>query len=88
MKTKIVLVVQEGGSSGEFYVHAFNTVKEANANRRSCGKAAYRTSKPIVLPAPLTRVLLDFPGAEAEFYEVLKQVLTANLDILYPGEGT
>jgi len=82
MRKKIVLIVQEGGSSGEFYIHAHNTVKQANADRRSCAKGAYRTSEPIYVPEALTRVLDDFPGAEAEFYEVLKTVLTADLD--YP----
>ena len=78
----IFLVVQEGGSSTEMYVHTHDTKRQARADRRSCAKAAYRTSEPIKVPEVLTRILNDFPGAEVEFYEVLKTVLTADLN--YP----
>lgn len=82
---KIVLIIQEGGSSTEMYVHAHENLKQARADRRSCARAAYRTSEPIKVPEALSRVLQDFPGAEVEFYKVLEDVLKARLS--YPREG-
>lgn len=40
----IYLVVQQGGSSREFYVHTFDTVAYAEAYREECDGAAYNTS--------------------------------------------
>jgi len=75
----IVLVIQEGGSSTEMYVHAHENIRQANADRKSCAKGSYRTSEPIKVPEALSRVLQDFPGAEVEFYQLLETVLTAEL---------
>ena len=44
------VVVQEGGSTGEFYVHGFDTNKQAHNYRRSAGRASYNTSMPIKVP--------------------------------------
>ena len=77
---KIFIVVQEGGSSREFYVHAHDTLKESNADRKSCAEASYRTSAPIAVPKVLTRILQDFPGAAVEFYDVLEAVLRAPIN--------
>lgn len=82
---KIILVIQEGGSSTEMYVHAHENLKQARADRRSCAKAAYRTSELIKVPEALSLVLQDFPGAEAEFYRLLEEVLKARLS--YPKKG-
>jgi hypothetical protein len=45
------VVVQEGGSTGEFYAHAFTTRKAAAKYRRSCARAAYRATEPVEVPA-------------------------------------
>lgn len=44
------VVVQMGGSTGEFYVHAFDTVKAANGYIKSAARAAYECSEPIKVP--------------------------------------
>ena len=44
------LVVQEGGSSGEFYLHTFASEAAAVAFRLSAAHASYRTTPPIALP--------------------------------------
>lgn len=44
------VVVQMGGSTGEFYIHAFDTVKSANAYIKSAARAAYECSEPIKVP--------------------------------------
>lgn len=49
-KTMLV-VVQEGGSTGEFYAHAFTTRKDAKRFTRSCARAAYRATSPVEVPA-------------------------------------
>lgn len=45
--------VQEGGATGEFYFHSFDTMEDALAGRRSCAKAAYRTSNVLEAPSSL-----------------------------------
>ncbi len=49
-KTMLV-VVQEGGSTDEFYAHAFSRRRDAAGFRRSCAKAAYRATEPVEVPA-------------------------------------
>lgn len=44
------VVVQQGGSTGEYYVHDFETLKQANAYRRKAAKASYETSAPLKVP--------------------------------------
>ena len=51
-KAKTVLVVvQEGGATGEYYAHAFGTRKDTATFRRSCARASYRTTEPVEVPA-------------------------------------
>lgn len=45
------VVVQEGGSTGELYAHAFTTRKDAKRFTRSCARAAYRATAPLEVPA-------------------------------------
>ena len=47
----MLIVVQEGGATGEYYAHAFDTPKAAAKFRRSCARAAYRTTAPVMAPA-------------------------------------
>ncbi|WP_128645077.1 hypothetical protein [Rhodococcus sp. BS-15] len=45
------VVIQEGGSSTEFYVSAWGSVDEAEAHRISCrNDGAYRTTEPVEMP--------------------------------------
>ena len=41
------IVIQQGGSTLEFYVHGFGQLAEARAYRTSARKASYNTSEPI-----------------------------------------
>lgn len=47
----LLVVVQEGGSTGEFYAHAFGARRDADRFRRSCARAAYRATSPVEVPA-------------------------------------
>ena len=67
--TQAFLVVQEGGSSTELYVHSFDTDKDAQAFRASCGGAAYRTTTPISIPGAL--------AASQSFWPTLSDVLNS-----------
>ena len=49
-KTMLV-VVQEGGSTGELYAHGFTRRREADRFRRSCARASYRATEPVEVPA-------------------------------------
>lgn len=69
------LYVQEGGSSTEIYLHAFNTAKQAAAGRRSCAAASYGTSQVVSAPASL----VDHP----EFFNVVEALLKGSLDVSY-----
>ena len=48
-KTMLV-VVQEGGSTGELYAHAFTRRRDADRFRRSCARASYRATEPVEVP--------------------------------------
>lgn len=75
--TQGYLVVQEGGSSREMYVHGFDTIASADAYRESSVKeGAYRTSPPIQLP----KSLLEHP----EFFEVAESIAKGAVDVDYP----
>ena len=47
----MLVIVQEGGSTGELYAHAFTTRKDAKRFTRSCARAAYRATEPVEVPA-------------------------------------
>ena len=47
------VVIQEGGSTGELYLNAYDTIEEAESFRRSCAEAAYQTSEPLEVPVDL-----------------------------------
>lgn len=49
------IVVQQGGASGEFYVHGFDTIAEVTKYRASAAAAAYQTTAPI----PVSQQLLQ-----------------------------
>jgi hypothetical protein len=74
-RNRILLVIQEGGSTGEVYVHAHKNVKDARADMKSCGEAAYRTVGPIEIPKALTEALSKNNAAEQEFYDTLENIL-------------
>jgi hypothetical protein len=62
------VVVQEGGSSGELYVHGFWTMKEARAFKRSAAEASYETTEPMLVPGTLDLyVVQDILDAVGEF---------------------
>lgn len=43
-------VIQEGGSTGEYYLYAFGTKREADSYRRSASDSSYRTTPAMKLP--------------------------------------
>lgn len=63
------VVIQEGGSSGEVYVHTLNSRAHATAYRASAGEGAYRTSAVVEVPASL----LDHP----DFQRVAEDLVRA-----------
>ena len=70
------LVVQEGGSSEEIYIHVSNTADEAEAHRIECAKGAYRTSSVFEVPAALAAV-----GEDAyEFIENVAKAVVSGLE--------
>ncbi len=66
------VVIQEGGSSGEIYVHAADSEAAAEDFRESCrDEGGYRTSDVIEVPAAL--------AAQGEaLYALLEEVLRAD----------
>ena len=68
------LVVQEGGSSHEFYPHLFDTEQDATEFCSSCDEAAYRTTPPIRIAPELAKPLLASKVAEREFTDLLDYV--------------
>ncbi|WP_157639928.1 hypothetical protein [Burkholderia ubonensis] len=73
----VFVLIQEGGSSFELYIHAHTTREEAEDDRQSCeDNGAYRTSDIIEVPSSLA----DQPG----FYELAEQMVCAVATIRSP----
>lgn len=75
MPKTIYVNVQEGGSSREFYVHAYNSEKRALEGKKECEEASYRVVGPVEMPAKLRRALLSTRGSETELYSFLQGIL-------------
>lgn len=73
------IVIQEGGSSTERYVHIHDSEDSAMADRIDCASAAYRTSDIIAVPASLAR--------QEGFLDAVVAVVQATLSFDYPEEG-
>lgn len=70
-------VVQEGGSSTEFYLHAHLTLREAEEDRVNCAEGgAYNTSPVIEIPA-VTAALGEL------FYEYAEKLVAATTQMDY-----
>lgn len=79
----VYVLIQEGGSSCELYMHAHSTRADAEDDRISCrDDGAYQTSEVIV---PVPRSLAEHP----EFYAVAEKLLTASKNLGFPeGEAS
>ena len=74
-KRPVFILIQEGGSSTELYIHSHDSKEEAEEDRISCARdGAYRTSEVIELPGPVAAL------GEA-FYEVAEELLRATHDL-------
>lgn len=74
----VYVLIQEGGSSCELYIHAHTTRADAEDDRISCrDDGAYRTSENII---PVPRSLAEHPM----FYEIAEQLLTASKNLSFP----
>lgn len=73
------VLIQEGGSSDELYLHAHTSMAEAEADRQSCAQGAYRTT-----PAIAVNGMLAAMGEP--FYEAIEAVLSSRDDLDYPEE--
>jgi hypothetical protein len=46
----VLCVIQQGGSSSEVYLHAFDNEEEVEAYRKGCAEAAYEVSETFKVP--------------------------------------
>lgn len=73
----VFVVIQEGGTSTELYIHAHGSRGDADEDRLSCeNDGAYRTSEIIEVPATLA-------GLEG-FYELSEQLVCAVAELRSP----
>lgn len=71
---KVYILVQEGGSSYEHYVHAWDTPEEAEQDRIDCSRdGSYATTPVMEVSAELAN--------QPEFYEVLELVIRSLQDL-------
>lgn len=64
------VLIQEGGSSTELYVHAHDTLEAAEADRVSCARdGAYLTSDIVQVPASLAN--------HPDFFDVVEKLVRA-----------
>jgi len=75
------LLLQQGGSTAEWYAKLFNTSHDAEEHARSCEGASYATTAPVRLPKALAAALLAAPGAEGEFLEVVQRAVESAVEI-------
>jgi len=74
----LYLVIQQGGSSSELYVHPHDTRKEAKADMKSCAEASYNTVGPIEIPASLSGLITAMnKDTEGELWVLLETVARA-----------
>ena len=79
---KVFMVVQEGGSSSELYVHLFNTHQDAVDYRVDCADdGAYRTTPVVELPDKLAAALLSDSELEASFLSFMSAFIGAFDDL-------
>lgn len=64
------VLVQEGGSSGEVYIHSHDTLENAERDRQSCRSASYPTTAPVEVPRTLATHPAFFPAVE----QIVRQV--------------
>lgn len=79
---KLYLVIQQGGSSRELYVHAHGTLTEARKDRKSCEGASYQTTEPIEVPATLATILLSNMDACGDFYNVMETAVRSAAELI------
>jgi len=85
MSKKLYLIIQQGGSSTEMYVHVHNTLKEAKTDIRSCGKASYNTSEPIEIPESLSGLITAMnKDTEGDLWVLLETVARAAAELAWP----
>jgi hypothetical protein len=73
------LVIQEGGTSAELYVHSSYSEADAQEYRLDCvSNGAYRTSPCIEVPASLAN--------HPQFYDIAEQLVRATTEIDFPDE--
>ena len=71
----MILIVQQGGSSAEMYVHMFDRLRDAVAYKKGAWNGgAYNTSEPIKIPERLARKLRADSELEADMVELLGDV--------------
>jgi hypothetical protein len=74
------VLIQEGGASDELYIHAHESMEDAEADRVECEEnGAYRTSDILEIPSALA----DYPG----FYEQAEAVLRLKSTLGFPSSA-
>jgi hypothetical protein len=71
------LVIQEGGTSEEIYIHVSTSAEDAEAHRRECASGAYRTSAVFEVPEAVAAVGEE---AYAAFIESVARAVVNGLD--------
>lgn len=76
----VFIVVQEGGSSGELYVHGLASEEDANAYRHSASDSgSYRTSPIVKVDGRL--------ASDPVFFSVVASILDASVELDYPASA-
>ncbi len=69
------LLIQEGGSSLELYVHGHESAEQAEDDRADCTQSSYRTSPYVEVPGSL--------ASHPAFYETIDAIVALTLDLDY-----
>ncbi len=73
----LFLVVQQGGSTGEWYASTYNYREDAVDAIEGHAKATYHSVGPFEIPAELTKAFLHDARAETQFNGLVNEVCRA-----------
>jgi hypothetical protein len=69
----VFILIQEGGSSSELYIHAHDTIEDADQDRIDCSRdGSYATSEVLEIPASLSN---------EDFYQAAEALLRMSREL-------
>jgi hypothetical protein len=75
-RDRTFILMQQGGSSGEWYLHAHESLEEAEEDIKDRALVDYNCTSPMEMPENLAKALRAFPDAAEELYLLIEEIVT------------